>query len=141
MTAQHDLPESACSVFVYGTLKRGQCRETCWPAAPVDVRPAQVQGLLYDLGAYPALRNGEGRVAGELWEFAPEHMPRVLEVLDMVEGYADSPSDLYRRVQVEVRCGEGRVTAWTYVLCEEPPSSSRILAEPAEWPLREDDTP
>lgn len=46
-------------LFVYGTLKRGQCRETMWPRPPVSVRPAFIRGRLYDLGPYPAIWCGD----------------------------------------------------------------------------------
>lgn len=121
--------------FVYGTLKSGQCRESCWPADAAEVRQAEVNGLLYDLGPYPALRDGEGRVTGELWVFDCRHEAAILRVLDKIEGYANSPRDLYRRVRIPVRCGDRAFEAWTYFICAEPPESSRIRSVPAIWPL------
>ncbi len=73
-------------VFVYGTLKRGECREICWPSAPAMIRPAWTTGALYDIGPYPALVAGSDRVLGELWSFPDEELPRVLAVLDAIEG-------------------------------------------------------
>jgi gamma-glutamylcyclotransferase (GGCT)/AIG2-like uncharacterized protein YtfP len=97
-----------CAVFVYGTLKRGQCRENCWPHAPLAVTPAWTFGDLFARQDYPALMPGDNRVEGELWEFLPEQMPRVLEVLDEIEGTeGNSPNDLYHRLDVEVKGTSG----------------------------------
>lgn len=103
-------------VFVYGTLKRGQCREDLWPRAPVSVAPAWTLGSLFDLGPYPALLGGNDRVLGELWSFEPSEMPAVLAVLDQIEG-TNQPgqSNEYDRVQVPVTCWtRGELTASTY---------------------------
>lgn len=109
-------------VFVYGTLKRGQCRESCWPTEPLAVRSAWTYGTLYDLGPYPALLVGNDRILGELWSFEPEDVPGVLLVLDRVEG-TNQPglANEYDRVQVAVtwlECGENLVAS-TYRFCDE----------------------
>ncbi len=75
------------AVFVYGTLKRGECRESCWPRAPLRVETAATKGQLYDLGPYPALCPGEGSVAGEVWTFAPRDMPATRAALDEIEDH------------------------------------------------------
>ena len=121
-------------VFVYETLKRGQCREVCWPAKPLSIHDAEVSGVLYDLGPFPGLREGVGRVSGEVWEFAPDDMPAVLAALDAIEGYSNSPSDLYRRVAKSVSLGNQEAIAWTYVLCCVPAGSPRVATVPATWP-------
>ena len=93
------------SVFVYGTLKRGHCREKHWPYEPLCVEPAVVGGILYDLGPYPALLPGTGLVLGELWHFQPEQIGETIAVLDRIEGYDPQGQSLYRR---EVRACRGR---------------------------------
>jgi gamma-glutamylcyclotransferase (GGCT)/AIG2-like uncharacterized protein YtfP len=85
------------SVFVYGTLQRGQSRASHWPLAPVEVQPATVRGRLFDLGPYPALVSGDDWVLGELWHFQPEHIDPTLAVLDAIEGFGQEGPDLYRR--------------------------------------------
>jgi gamma-glutamylcyclotransferase (GGCT)/AIG2-like uncharacterized protein YtfP len=72
--------------FVYGTLKRGQCRERCWPLSPQSVRVAWTYGELYDTGPYPAMFRGTDRVLGELWSFPSIDADIVFEVLDQIEG-------------------------------------------------------
>ena len=119
------------SIFVYGTLKRGQCRGAMWPVEPQEVSTVYTHGTLFDRQDYPAMTSGTDRVAGERWDFRPEQIPRVLDVLDAIEG-ANQPGlpDLYRRVIVGTwelfqdaeACPEkGRSrAAYTYHYCREP---------------------
>lgn len=103
-------------VFVYGTLKRGQCREDLWPRPPASVAPAWTLGSLFDLGPYPALLAGSDRVLGELWSFEPSQMAAVLEVLDRIEG-TNQPGlpNEYDRLQVQVTSwAGGKLEASTY---------------------------
>lgn len=111
------------AVFVYGTLKRGQCRDRAWPVAPQNVRPAFVRGILWGRDDYPALLPGDGLVLGELWRFAPGDMAIVLTKLDEIEGTeGNSPHDLYHRREVEVCDQQGQVmqTAFTYFYNRNP---------------------
>ncbi|MGI9441379.1 MAG: gamma-glutamylcyclotransferase family protein [Rubripirellula sp.] len=107
------------SVFVYGTLKRGQCRGAMWPFEPLKVSVVFTHGKLFDRPDYPAMTSGTDDVVGEKWDFRPEQMPRVLEVLDAIEGAnQQGVPDLYRRVVV---------TTWD--LCESGTNENRIDAE------------
>lgn len=90
-----------CSVFVYGTLQRGECRDSCWPFPPGRVERARIRAQLFDLGEYPAIVLGDDWVLGECWQFAPAEMARTLSILDDIEGYSGSPDDLYCRQVVE----------------------------------------
>ena len=96
--------------FVYGTLKRNQCRQHCWPHAPIRVDNATVAGTLYDLGPYPALDFGNDRILGEVWSFQTIHMQETLKV---IEDYARTPADLYRREVVEATLTNGQ-NVWAY---------------------------
>jgi gamma-glutamylcyclotransferase (GGCT)/AIG2-like uncharacterized protein YtfP len=107
------------TVFVYGTLKRGQSREKCWPRKPTSIQAATVRGTLYDLGPYPGLIAGDDLVAGEIWHFAAKDMAATLAALDEIEGYHGQnyhgqDDDEYRRVIVECAIGEKHVAAWAY---------------------------
>ncbi len=90
------------AVFVYGTLKRGQCRSGLWPAEPLLVQPAWTWGKLFGRSDYPALVAGEDRVIGELWTFRADDIACVLDSLDQIEG-TNRPGqrDLYVRMFVE----------------------------------------
>lgn len=88
---------SITSVFVYGTLQRGECRADQWPCSPRHVEPARLRGQLYDLGPYPALIEGDDWVAGEHWQLKADDVPPTLSVLDAIEGYGQAGDDLYVR--------------------------------------------
>lgn len=104
------------SFFVYGTLKRDECRGSCWPVAPISIEAATMLGRLYDLGPYPAMTPGENLIAGECWTYAARDEEAVLAALDMIEGYTGSPDhDLYTRVQRPCQLDDGTTkTCWTY---------------------------
>lgn len=109
---QQDLP---AGVFVYGTLQRGQVRESAWPRRPLQILAAVTRGVLVDLGHYPALLPGDGLVAGELWCFNPIDLAATLETLDAIEGHSGSPDDLYVRRQVQCRvCNGALYCAYAY---------------------------
>ncbi|NOX52864.1 MAG: gamma-glutamylcyclotransferase [Planctomycetes bacterium] len=108
------MSEPVCAVFVYGTLMRGGSREGLWPRRPQRIERGKAQGVLYDLGPYPAMVEGDGQVGGELWEFAPADMAETLDRLDQIEGYVPGdPNSLYvRRI---IRCQtESRATALAF---------------------------
>lgn len=91
-------------VFVYGTLKQGQCRAGTLNRSRLD--PARYLGIaltqpnyaIYNVGEFPALVEDEltvdRRVCGELYEVSPSTM----EELDRIEGVPH----LYRRGEVEL---------------------------------------
>ena len=116
------------SIFVYGTLKRGQLRASQWPRAPLDVASATTRGRLYDLGGYPALLPGDDLIAGEVWRMLPEDIDATLRVLDQIEGYDDSDDDLYKREIVACRVADGHATkAFTYYFARPLPEDFRVL--------------
>jgi gamma-glutamylcyclotransferase (GGCT)/AIG2-like uncharacterized protein YtfP len=130
------------SIFVYGTLQRGQCRERCWPLPPLRIEPATVRGELYDLGPYPALIEGDYCVAGELCHLAADDLTPTLEELDRVEGYLGRANDLYQRVTITCQTAEGPVEAWTYRYAQTSQLKpiQRIKPDPVtgqcRWPAR-----
>lgn len=101
-------------VFVYGTLKRGHCRQHL--LGPTDHVPATIMGELVDLGAYPGLRSGDGVVHGELHR--PAEMSALLARLDPVEdfeGWDQVERSMYHRAIVRAQTASGVELAWTYV--------------------------
>jgi gamma-glutamylcyclotransferase (GGCT)/AIG2-like uncharacterized protein YtfP len=73
---------------------------------------AQIPGLLYDLGAFPALVEGEGIVYGRLW--LPDNCESV-SLIDRIEGFDprnQSGSQYDRR---RIRLVSPVIDAWVYV--------------------------
>lgn len=99
-------------LFVYGTLMPGYGNHRRIFEHVRSARPGAIQGILIDLGAFPALIHGEGRVKGILLEVDAE----ALRITDFIEGYrADGGRSLYVREMTEVDVGDGSaVYAWTY---------------------------
>jgi gamma-glutamylcyclotransferase (GGCT)/AIG2-like uncharacterized protein YtfP len=123
---------SPCSVFVYGTLQRGEERERCWPHAPLSIEAAEIRAALFDLGDYPAIIAGDDRVAGELWHFAADHIEATLRALDEIECFGQGGVDLYFRRLVTCRLPSGESTeAHTYFLASEADARKhqRVLAD------------
>jgi gamma-glutamylcyclotransferase (GGCT)/AIG2-like uncharacterized protein YtfP len=106
--------------FVYGTLKRGECREKCWPRPPLQVESAWVRGELYDTGPYPALRPGNDPVLGEVWSYPAHDLAIVTRVLDEIEEYCEGRiGNLYTRETIECQTFDGRqFIAQTYVYAQ-----------------------
>lgn len=98
----HDLPPDVptCHLFVYGTLRSNQ------PNAPrlggaTPLGWATTHGQLLDLGDYPGLIEGEGKVIGELFLLPVAALDRI----DDLEGFdpADVEGSLFVREVREVQ--------------------------------------
>lgn len=91
-------------VFVYGTLKPGECNYLRYcEGKVVDACPAIAQGQLFALSAgYPAMISGEGRVYGFLLCFANS---AILADLDELEDYhpgRDRAQNEYQRESIAI---------------------------------------
>jgi gamma-glutamylcyclotransferase (GGCT)/AIG2-like uncharacterized protein YtfP len=102
-------------LFVYGTLRppRAGARaddSRLYPAiAPyvLEAVPARLPGAtLYDLGAYPGARPGEGTLYGDLLYVRPP----ALDLADRCEGHPD----FFHRQEVMVQTSTGLVQTWIY---------------------------
>jgi gamma-glutamylcyclotransferase (GGCT)/AIG2-like uncharacterized protein YtfP len=130
------MPAPPNAVFVYGTLRRGECRAIFWPNSALSIETAFVRGALYDLGPYPALVPGDDLIRGELWRLDPAHTAQTLEVLDEVEGYSVSPGDLYERTVVECRTESGQTyqaNIYYYARPERLDEHDRVLVGDEGW--------
>jgi len=94
----------------------------------VDLGPCVVAGQLWDLGPYPGLVPGEGRVVGELYLVRD---PTLLSELDVFEGY--DAGDLARSEYVRraVRLIEPEVEAWVYFF--NGPLEGRLVVASGDW--------
>jgi gamma-glutamylcyclotransferase (GGCT)/AIG2-like uncharacterized protein YtfP len=109
--------------FVYGTLKRGQSNHQLIAGALRDVAIATVRGRLYDVGPFPALADGDDRVYGEVLTIDPNTLPRLLAILDDLEGYdpSDPGGSMYVRRLVTATDAEAReLVAHAYFYNRDP---------------------
>jgi gamma-glutamylcyclotransferase (GGCT)/AIG2-like uncharacterized protein YtfP len=106
------MSEIVTNLFVYGTLMPGGSNYRQIESLVIDHKPGTIDGVLVDLGAYPALLAGYGIVRGILLRMKPEG----LTIADRIEGnHPDRDRCLYVREEVAVRVEGGQdVVAWTY---------------------------
>ncbi|MFW6079366.1 MAG: gamma-glutamylcyclotransferase family protein [Gemmatimonadota bacterium] len=112
-------------IFVYGTLRDGEHAGRLLHDCE-RLGAAQVTGMLFDAGAFPAMiLAGRGRVHGELWRCPPDAVARL-------DDYEGTDVGLFRRVGLRV---DG-VPCWTYVAG--PALASRLTPdrriESGAWP-------
>ena len=107
------MSEVATNLFVYGTLVPGESNYRQIEDFVTDHKPGTIDGVLVDLGAFPALVPGDGIVKGVMLRMKQE----ALEITDRIEGYAlDRDRCLYLREEVAVRFEGGQeAVAWTYL--------------------------
>lgn len=120
------------SIFVYGTLQRGEERERCWPHPPQAIEPAEIRAALYDLGDYPAIIPGDNCIAGELWHLRPQDLAATLQALDEIECCGQGGVDLYVRQVVDCRTATGIAQAYTYLLADEAIAKAALRVLPGE---------
>ena len=86
--------------------------------------PCVIPGRLFDLGPYPGLRLGDGRVAGELYRI---ESPDALARLDDFEGFEpERPSEsLYVRLRLTLLEPADR-SAWVYLYNHEPAPAALV---------------
>ena len=70
-------------IFVYGTFCKGLSRNSVLKDAK-HLGIASCKGNLIDIGSYPALIQGDGKVIGEIYQIDPDV---ILQRLDEIEGY------------------------------------------------------
>ncbi|MGJ3230591.1 MAG: gamma-glutamylcyclotransferase family protein [Oceanicaulis sp.] len=118
-------------IAVYGLLRAGEVGFEQFGLAHAfrDAGPCMLAGELWDLGRYPGLVEGEGRVLGELFEVRD---PSVMADLDAYEDYW--PHDLarsrYERRRVDLIEPAGR-QAWVYLWRLDLDGAVRI--ESGDW--------
>lgn len=104
-------------VFVYGTLRKGDCRFGLPTLINVQFEEAELRGfdLLSINGSFPGLVEGKGTVKGEI------HVFKDFSELDQIEGYSEArDGGLYLRKKVTVSTPEGDMEASTYVFNQDP---------------------
>lgn len=117
MTGHASIDGEPAALFVYGTLKRGQLNSSLLIPHARSVERGWIRGSLFDVGLFPALAEGEGKVYGELVQLDAQNLAEVLAVIDALEEYReDDPNgSTYLRRVVEVTTeGADTVPAYAY---------------------------
>ncbi len=119
------MPSEPDLLFVYGTLRPGLA--TGEPLVLVrgleHVDAATVRGILYDLGAYPGMRLGEGVVHGDVLRISE---PAVLEAFDRYEECGGACPLFQRVITHAVLCNGSEVPAWVYLYNRPVTGAARI---------------
>ncbi len=146
----NDAGSIVADFFVYGTLKRGECREAVWPTRPTRIREGFILGKLYDLGPYPAIRvdesDDEGAgwdnghptdldwIKGEVWSMNHNDVITTLATLDEIEGTNQRGyRNLYDQVLVRVYDRIGSKSS-RLALCYQYSSAGRLDQHPRVLP-------
>lgn len=99
-------------LFVYGTLKRGRVRHEILIEENAEfVDEAVLEGYnLYDIGYYPGIVEGSGKVYGEVYKVSD----KLIEILDAIEGVE---RNLFKRkiLPVELMSQKTKLYVFVYV--------------------------
>lgn len=116
-------------IALYGSLMRGLgALESLGVASGLHFEGScSIPGQLFDLGSYPGLRPGSGRVRGELYRLDRGEWRRALARLDEFEDFDPlRPNEsLYLRVRVDL-LEPADCSAWLYVYNRQPDPRLRI---------------
>jgi gamma-glutamylcyclotransferase (GGCT)/AIG2-like uncharacterized protein YtfP len=124
--------------FVYGTLKVGGRFAKQFDDVRISSVKAEVDGFdLYNLGSFPGIKPGMGKVVGELHEYRdPE---RVTHRMDSIEGYTPEIKDgMYLRRRVPVKTETGEIKEANIYIYNFKISSHAKKLESGVWKLPKD---
>lgn len=123
MNNSNNTNKEVLRIFVYGTLKPGECNFDSYCSGKVrSCQMASTKGVLYDIPlGYPAMVEEEGLTQGFLLEFDDQS---ALRKIDFLEGYDENlplEKNLYTRKMVELLDSEQNSMgmAWTYFMTKE----------------------
>ena len=96
-------------LFIYGTLRKGESSQfsQVLQAGSAPVGDGVARGILYSLGDYPGMVNGDGEVRGEVVRVKN---PALWDDLDEYEG-----QDYERVIRTIKLVDGGEVQAWAYL--------------------------
>jgi gamma-glutamylcyclotransferase (GGCT)/AIG2-like uncharacterized protein YtfP len=113
----------------YGTFRLAAARlETPELRVARHVGSCTISGRLYQMGGYPVLKAGGGRVKGDLLEL-PWHFD--FGVLDKYEDYHPTKPWACRYLRRRIRLLEPRVEAWVYVYAW--PADAATFMPSGDW--------
>lgn len=107
-------------VFVYGTLKPGECNYQRYCVGKVvEEKEAIAYGQLFDLSlGYPAMTTGESPVQGFVLTFADSGILRVLDELEDYKPHHKAEENEYNRLEISTydKAGKALGLAWAYLM-------------------------
>lgn len=107
-------------VFVYGTLKPGECNYQRYCVGKVvEETEAIAYGQLFDLAlGYPAMTVGESPVQGFVLTFADSGILSVLDELEDYKEYRKPEENEYNRHKIATYDSAGKLLgmAWAYLM-------------------------
>ena len=126
-------PESERLVFVYGTLRRGECNDIVrYKPTAVCLGEGVAEGVLYDLGPYPgAIFGPAGRIQGEVYRVAPA----VEAQLDALEGVQADGQGEYAKREVLVHVGLQQLRCLAYEIHPTRVAQASLIAN-GDWVRR-----
>jgi gamma-glutamylcyclotransferase (GGCT)/AIG2-like uncharacterized protein YtfP len=107
-------------VFVYGTLKPGECNYQRYCVGKVvEEKEAIAYGQLFDLSlGYPAMTVGESPVQGFVLTFADSAILGVLDELEDYQEHRQPEKNEYNRLPIATydKAGKPLGLAWAYLM-------------------------
>lgn len=108
-------------VFVYGTLKPGECNyDRYCNGKVITAQEAIAHGQLFHLSrrGYPGMIAGEGTVRGVVLSFQDPNLLKTLDVLEDYDPNRSAEANEYNRQQIEVfnAAGESMGLVWAYIM-------------------------
>ena len=103
-------------LYVFGTLRRGECNHHFLSGAYERLRPARLTGFTNVVPLMIARQPGSV-VIGELYDLTPSTYSQCLQRCDQLEEIpaGETIGREYRRIPVRVLTDGGEVIAWAYV--------------------------
>lgn len=124
---RNEEPDTTNSLFVYGTLKSGESRNSL--LGEQKIIPAKTKGILLDLDLYPGMINGNGEVNGQL--FFLSKVRSTIEELDRIEG-ADLDEPLFTREIIAVKFGVNQLN-WAFCYLYNRSSGDEKIIQSGLW--------
>lgn len=124
-------------VFVYGTLKPGECNYQRYCVGKVvEEKEAIAYGQLFDLSlGYPAMTTGESPVQGFVLTFADSGILTLLDELEDYNPHWQPEENEYNRLQIATydKAGEALGLAWVYLMTFEKVKSFEGALIASSW--------